>query len=171
MLIEFKGKKPEIAADIFIAPGSQLIGEVVVKQKSSIWFNAVLRGDLAPIRIGEKTNIQENCSLHVDHDQPLNIGNQVTVGHGAILHSCQIEDNCLIGMGATILNGAVIGKNSIVGAGALIPENREIPPESLVVGLPGKVIRNLKEKEIKKLKEQAAEYYRLAREYNNERGR
>ncbi len=162
MLYQFKEQSPEVSEDTFLAPGCKIIGDVTIKSGSSIWYNAVLRGDIAAINIGENSNIQENCSLHVDHNTPLNIGNNVTVGHGVVLHGCRIKDNCLIGMGATILNDALIGKNSIIGAGALIPEGKEIPPGSLVIGIPGKVIRELSETEINKLEDHAKDYANLA---------
>lgn len=165
MLHEYAGKKPEIAENVFIAPGSQIIGDVLIKEETSIWHNAVIRGDMDSIKIGPRTNIQENSTLHVDTGQPLIIGANITVGHGAILHGCTVEDNCLIGMGATILNGAIIGKGSIIGAGALVTEYKEIPPHSLVLGIPGKVVRQLTEEEIKKIQESADHYYQLAREY------
>ena len=165
MIKKFNDIKPDIADDVFTAPGCQIIGNVTIKSKSSIWYNAVIRGDIDKIEIGIKTNIQENCSLHIDFETPLKINNDVTVGHGAILHGCTIKNNCLIGMGSTILNQAVIGKNSIIGAGALITEEKEIPPNSLVLGVPGKVVRKLKEKEIDKIKKSAEHYYQLAQKH------
>jgi carbonic anhydrase/acetyltransferase-like protein (isoleucine patch superfamily) len=165
MFHQYNGNIPEVKANVFLAPGSQVIGDVFLAEGVSIWHNTVARGDMSYIRIGSRTNIQENSTLHVDVGQPLIIGSGVTVGHGAILHGCTVEDNCLIGMGAIVLNGAVIGKESIIGAGALVPENKEIPPRSLVLGVPGKVIRELKEEEIKKLKDSADHYYQLAQGY------
>ena len=158
-------KNPEIDKTAFIAPGAKIIGDVIIKKDASIWYNAVLRGDIDKITIGENTNIQENSSLHVDHNAPLEIGNNVTAGHGVILHGCKINDNCLIGMGATILNNAVIGKNSIIGANALVTEGKEIPPNSLIIGVPGKVIRELKPGEIEKIKNSAEHYIELARDH------
>lgn len=168
MLHEFIGNKPKISENVFIAPGSQIIGEVSIGKESSVWHNAVIRGDLGPINIGERTNIQENSVLHIDEGHPLTIGNNVTVGHGAILHGCKIEDNSLIGMGATVLNDAVIGKESIIGAGALIPEGKKIPPRSLVIGVPGKVVRQLNKEEIEALQKSADHYYHLSSQYNQE---
>lgn len=165
LIREIKEKKPQIDNSVFIAPGSQIMGEVTIKKNASIWYNAVLRGDIGPITIGEMTNIQENSSLHIDYGYPLILGNKITVGHGAILHGCTINENCLIGMGSTILNDVVIGKNSIVGAGALVTEGTEIPPESLVVGVPGKVIRKLKKEETEKITKSAEEYFQLAQEH------
>ena len=162
MIINFENYQPKIADDVFLASGCKIIGNVKIQKKSSIWFNAVIRGDVARIKIGENTNIQENSSLHVDPSLPLNIKNNITVGHGAILHSCLIESNCLIGMGARILNKAKIGKNSIIGAGTVITENKEIPPNSLVLGVPGKIIREISKDEKKKISDSAREYYELA---------
>jgi carbonic anhydrase/acetyltransferase-like protein (isoleucine patch superfamily) len=165
MIHEFKNKKPIIADDVFLAPGCQIIGNVKIAKECSIWHNATLRADIGPITIGEYTNIQDNAVVHIDYDYPTIIGNGVTIGHGAIIHGCTINDNCLIGMGAIILNGAVISENCLIGAGALITENKEIPPNSLVVGVPGKVLRKLTKEEIEKLKESAKEYYYLSRQY------
>ena len=165
MIHSFNGNKPEIKENVFIAEGSKVIGNVVIEQGASIWFNTIVRGDLDSIKINKNTNIQENSTLHVDQDIPLNIGKNVTVGHGAILHGCSIQDNCIIGMGATILNKAVIGKNTIIGAGALIPENKKIPAGSLVLGVPGKVIRELNDEEIKEIRESADHYQELASKY------
>ncbi|MFW5998974.1 MAG: gamma carbonic anhydrase family protein [Halanaerobiaceae bacterium] len=165
MIKSYKGKKPQIARDVFIAAGARIIGDVIIKPEASIWYNAVLRGDIDQIYIDEKTNIQENCSLHIDFDTPLTLGKNVTVGHGAILHGCQIENNCLIGMGSTILNKAVIGENSIIGAGTVVTENKKIPPESLVLGVPGKVVRKVTSEEKKKIKNSADHYYQFAQEH------
>ncbi len=166
MLYEFNGKKPDIAKNVFLAPGCQLIGDVQVKKDANIWPNAVIRADLAPTLIGSRTNIQDNCTLHVDTETPLILGDNITVGHGAILHGCKIEDNCLIGMGATILNNAVIGRETIIGAGALIPEGKEIPSHSLVIGVPGKVVRKLTEEEINNLQKSADHYVQIAARYS-----
>jgi len=167
MLYKINNQAPVIAENTFLAPGCKIIANVHIKTGSSIWYNSVLRGDLAEINIGENSNVQENCSLHVDHNAPLNIGDNVTVGHGVVLHGCTVKDNCLIGMGATILNDAIIGENSIIGAGALIPEGKEIPSGSLVLGVPGKVVRELSKEEINKISNNAEEYVRLAIMYQN----
>jgi len=165
MLYKFNDKYPEIAEDVFIAPGSQISGEVIIKSGASVWYNSVIRGDIDKITIGKYSNIQENCSLHIDYDLPLLIGDNVTVGHSAVLHGCNIEDFCLIGMGATILNRSKIGKYSLIGAGALVPEDKVIPEKSLVLGVPGKVVRTLKDEEIEKIKKSAQHYYQLAKEH------
>ncbi|MBF8435991.1 gamma carbonic anhydrase family protein [Halanaerobiaceae bacterium Z-7014] len=157
--------EPEIDESAYIAPGVRLIGNIKIGADCNIWPNVVGRGDMDKIIIGSGTNIQDNSTLHVDFDQPLIVGENVTVGHSAILHGCEIEDECLIGMGATILNDAKIGSGSIIGANALIPEGKEIPPNSLVVGLPGKIIRETTEEERKKIKESAKTYINLGREH------
>ncbi len=165
MLYKFDGNIAEIYGDVFIAPGVRIIGDVNLADKSSIWYNAVIRGDVAGVKIGSRTNIQDNCTLHVDTDIPLLIGNDVTVGHGAIIHGCTIEDNCLIGMGAVILNQAHIGKNCIIGAGALVPENKEIPAGSLVVGIPSKIARQVRQEEIEANRKSVRHYYQLAQKH------
>ncbi len=134
---------PVVAEDAWIAPGCYVIGRVTVAAKASIWFGSTLRGDSEMITVGAGSNVQENCVLHTDMGFPLTIGAGCTIGHKAMLHGCTIGDNALIGMGATVLNGAVIGENCLIGAGALIPEGKEIPPGSLVMGMPGKVVRTL----------------------------
>ncbi len=155
--------EPEINESAYIAPGVRLIGDIKIGANCSIWPNVVGRGDMNKIIVGDGTNIQDNSTLHVDFNQPLIVGKNVTVGHSAILHGCKIEDKCLIGMGATILNNAKIGSGSIIGANALIPEGKEIPPNSLVVGLPGKIIRETTEEERKKIKESAKTYINLGK--------
>ncbi len=168
MIFKFNNNEPVIAKNVYTAPGSKIIGDVIIEENSSIWYNAVIRGDMDKIKIGKKTNIQENSTLHVDVSTPLTIGNEVTVGHGAILHGCKINDNCLIGMGAKVLNNAEIGKNTIIGAGTVITENKNIPPNSLVLGVPGKIVREIEEKQIKEIKKSAQDYFKLAQKYNNQ---
>src|SRR5678815_576590 len=144
MLLEYKGKRPVLGARVFIAEGAIIVGDVVIGDHSSVWFNSVVRGDVDIIRIGAHTNIQDGSVLHVMRNQyPLVLHDYVTVGHGAMLHGCEIESHCLIGMRATLLNNVVVGEYSIVGAGALITEGTKIPPRSLVMGLPAKVKRRL----------------------------
>lgn len=138
-------KKPKLAKTVFVAPSAQIMGDVVAGDKVSFWFGTVVRGDNAKIQIGEGSNIQENSVLHVDDGVPLTIGKGVTVGHQVILHGCTIEDDCLIGMGAIVMNEAVIGRGSIVAAGAVVLEKTKIPPFSLVVGSPGKVVKTYTE--------------------------
>ena len=145
MIYALDGIAPEIAADAFVAAEATLIGKVVIAAGASVWFGAVLRGDNEEIRLGPGSNIQENCVLHTDMGFPLTIGADCTIGHKAMLHGCTIGDGSLIGMGATVLNGARIGRGCLIGAGALITEGKEIPDGSLVMGAPGRVVRDLDE--------------------------
>lgn len=137
------GVRPDIAEDTWVAPDANVIGRVVLEQGASVWFGCTLRGDNEEIRIGAGTNVQESTVMHTDPGFAINIGAGCTVGHKAMLHGCTIGENSLIGMGATVLNGAKIGKNCLIGAGALITEGKEIPDNSLVMGSPGKVVREL----------------------------
>src|SRR5581483_4223259 len=135
MIRAYRGVVPKIAASAYIDQSAQVIGDVEVGERSSIWPNVTARGDVNSIRIGEDSNIQDNCVLHCDADFfPLKIGNRVTVGHLAMLHGCTIEDDCLIGIGAIVLNGAKIGAGSVIAAGAVVPEGAEVPPQSMVMG-------------------------------------
>jgi carbonic anhydrase/acetyltransferase-like protein (isoleucine patch superfamily) len=150
---------PELAADVWLAPGARVIGRVALGAGASVWFNAVLRGDVDRIAIGAATNIQDGSVLHVDAGFPLAIGERVTVGHGAILHGCTIEDEALIGMGATVLNGARVGRGSLVAAGALVREGMQIPPFSLVAGVPAQIKRSLPETETLSAHRASAAHY------------
>lgn len=165
MIHHYGDRKPTIAPTAFIADGVQLIGNVEVGDKASIWFNSVLRADINDIKIGEWTSIQDNSTLHVADEWPCIVGNYVTVGHGVNLHGCVIEDEVLIGMGSIIMNGVVVGRQSVVGAGALIPPNTKIPPRSLVVGVPAKVKKELSEEEATKNKYWAEKYVRVSQNY------
>ncbi len=168
MILPYKSIYPVMHESVFCVESAGVIGDVTVGKDSSIWFNAVVRGDVHYIRIGERTNIQDNCTLHVTHDtHPLVLGDNITVGHGVTLHGCTIEDRCLIGMGATVLDGAVVGADSMIGAGALVTESMNVPPGSLVVGVPGKVKRTLSEKEKAGILQSAANYIGYVSEYNN----
>lgn len=142
----------------YIAPGAQVIGQVVMAEEASIWFNAVLRADNEPITIGRGSNVQDGCVCHVDPGFPLTLGENVTVGHMALLHGCTVGDGTLVGMGAVVLNGAKIGRDCVIGANALITEGKEIPDRSLVMGQPGKVIRTLDEAAIAGFRQAAASY-------------
>ena len=168
MIMDFKGKRPKISETAFIAFSASIIGDVEVGDLSSIWFNAVLRGDRNRIKIGNRTSIQDNVVIHADPENGVQIGNEVSVGHGAVLHGCRIEDNVLIGMNSTVLNGAEIGKNSIVGANALIPEGKKFPENSLIIGVPGRVKREIEISEIEAIAKNAAEYVEFVREYREE---
>lgn len=146
------------SGNYWVAPDAQVIGNVTLEENASVWFNAVIRGDNDPIVIGAGTNIQDGAVLHTDIGFPMRLGRNITVGHQAMLHGCTVGDNSLIGIGATVLNGAVIGKNCLIGAHALIGEGKEIPDNSMVLGMPGKVVRQLDENNAAMLKA-SAEYY------------
>ncbi|MGR3501332.1 gamma carbonic anhydrase family protein [Pseudaestuariivita sp.] len=157
-LYALDGNRPEVNGTAWIAPGCHVIGKVRLGAGTSVWFGAVLRGDNEWIEIGAGTNVQENTVMHTDIGYPLTIGTGCTIGHKAMLHGCTIADNVLIGMGATVLNGAVIGENSLIGAGALVTEGKKIPPGSLVMGQPGRVVRQLDDAAIMGLRASAAHY-------------
>ena len=156
-------KNPTISPSAFVADNATVRGDVTLGERSSVFFGAVLRGDRAPITIGNGTNIQDNCVVHVDYDYPVVVGQNVTVGHGAILHGCTVGDGCLIGMHATILNGAVIGDGCLIAAGALVPENMQVPAGSLVIGVPGKVVRPVSAAQAAAIQANEEEYLELAR--------
>jgi len=156
-------QEPQIAEDAFIAKGARVMGDVVLSASASVWYNCVLRGDINAIRIGERTNIQDGAIIHNENFLPCVVGNEVTVGHGAILHGCEIEDGCLIGMGATILSGAVIKRGSVVAAGALVREKAIVEPGTLVAGVPAKYLKELGDDAYQKNLLWAAKYVKLAR--------
>ncbi len=159
MILPFKDSTPEIHSSAWITESAQVIGDVVIGEESSVWFNAVIRGDMNYIRIGKRTNIQDGCILHVARRTlPLIIGDEVTVGHNVILHACTISNRCLIGMGAVVMDGAEVGENSIVGAGSLVTPGTKIPPGNLVLGSPARVKRPLTEEETRSIREAAANY-------------
>lgn len=135
--------RPTVAASAFIAPGAVVLGDVTVGERASIWYAAVLRGDMAPITIGDDTNIQDGTIVHVDEGVPCRIGSRVGVGHRVILHGCTVEDDALIGMGSVLLNNVHVGTGSVVAAGAVVPEGMQIPPGSLVMGVPGRIVRRV----------------------------
>jgi carbonic anhydrase/acetyltransferase-like protein (isoleucine patch superfamily) len=166
-IYSFEGHTPEIHADTWVAPDAVLVGKVVMEEGSSVWFGAAIRADHEEIRIGRGSNVQENVVMHIDPGCPLTIGADCTVGHKVMLHGCTIGDNTLIGMGATVLNGAKIGKNCLVGAGALIPENKEIPDNSLVMGVPGKVVREVDAKNAERIRLGAISYQNLMRRFRD----
>ena len=166
MLYTYHDKRPRIPESVFIAPGAVIIGDVEIGEDTSIWFNCVVRGDVNWIRIGSATNIQDGSVLHVtSRDAPLQIGDNVTVGHAAILHGCTVQDYCLIGMGATILDGAKIGAYSLVAAGSLVREGETIPNHSLVAGVPAIVKRTLDDNEIAILRRSAERYVQYKNAY------
>src|SRR3954468_2142952 len=148
MLVPYKGDKPELHPTVFVAPGAKVIGKVRVGEESTIWFNTVLRGDEGPITIGKRCSIQDNSTIHLYEGAPVVVEDEVTVGHNVILHGCKVGKRSIIGMGSTILDHAEIGEECIIGANTLIPSGKKIPPRSLVVGSPGKVVRELTEKDL-----------------------
>ncbi|MBI1185374.1 gamma carbonic anhydrase family protein [bacterium] len=157
--------KVQKAPNVFVAPGAQLVGDIMLHSGVSVWFNAVLRADYSSIEIGEGSNIQDGCIIHVDPGKPCRIGKNCVLGHAAIAHGCAIGDNTLIGMRATIMNNAIIGKNCIIGSHALITEGKEIPDNSLVMGMPGQVVRELTKIEIERITDNALRYQELAQKY------
>ena len=165
MFYDLEDKKPKNSGENWVAPNAVVIGDVTLEKNTSVWFNATLRGDIENIHIGEGSNVQDSCVLHTDPGYPLKVGKDVTVGHLVMLHGCVIEDDCLIGIGSTILNKAKIGKNSIIGANALITENKVIPERSLVLGSPGKIVRQVTDEEIKSIKENAEHYVENYKKY------
>ena len=148
MLVPYKGDKPELHPTVFVAPGAKVIGKVQVGEESTIWFNTVLRGDEGPISIGKRCSIQDNSTIHLYEGAPVEIEDEVTVGHNVILHGCKVGKRSIIGMGSTILDHAEIGEECIIGANTLIPSGKKIPPRSLVVGSPGKVVRELNDRDL-----------------------
>jgi carbonic anhydrase/acetyltransferase-like protein (isoleucine patch superfamily) len=166
MIRSFQGKSPQIAPSVWIDPTAVLIGDVTIGERSSIWPNAVLRGDVHKITIGEETNIQDGSVLHVEENLfSLTIGNRVTVGHSVCLHGCVVEDDSLIGIGAIVLNGARIGAGSVIAAGALVPEGMDIPPGSLAMGVPAKVRRSVSPEEQERFRLNAQHYVDLRAKY------
>jgi carbonic anhydrase/acetyltransferase-like protein (isoleucine patch superfamily) len=147
MLIPFESQHPDLDESVYVAEGAKIIGNVTVGKSSSIWFNTVIRGDEAPITIGERCNVQDNCTLHLYEDQPLILEDEVSIGHNVILHGCRIKRGALIGMGSIILDGAEIGEGAFIAANTLIPPGKKIPPHTMVMGSPGKVVRDLNQKD------------------------
>jgi carbonic anhydrase/acetyltransferase-like protein (isoleucine patch superfamily) len=163
MIHSIKGIAPRIAGSAFVAWNAEVAGDVSVGEDSSVWFSATARGDIAPIRVGRRTSIQDGAILHVNIDLPCEIGDDCTVGHGAILHGCRVGNGCLIGMGAVVLNGAAIGDECIVGAGALVTEGKSFPPRTLVFGNPAKAVRQLGDEDLARVRDNVALYVELTR--------
>ena len=151
-----------IHPSVKILKGAKVLGNINIGRQSSVWYNAVIRGDIEDINIAEYSNIQDNCVLHTSKGFPLQIGSHVSVGHAAVLHGTKIQDNCLIGMNATLLNGSVIGADSIVGAGAVVTEGKKFPDRSLILGMPAKMVRKLETREVQSIKDNALRYAELA---------
>src|SRR5512141_914309 len=143
MPMAHKGITPRLHLSVFVAEGARIIGDVEIGEGSSVWFNAVIRGDILPVRIGRRTNVQDGCILHTKEGFPLTVGDEVTIGHGVTAHGCTIGDLCLLGIGCVVLDGAVIGRASVIGSGAVVPPGTVVPPHSLVMGVPGKVVKDL----------------------------
>ena len=161
------GVVPLVHATAFVAEGAWLIGDVELGEEASIWFNAVLRGDINAVRVGRRSNVQDGCVVHVTHELPALIGDDVTVGHAAVIHGCVIEQGCLIGMNATVLDNARVGPFAIVGAGSVVKENFHVPPGTLAAGVPARVIRDLTERERQFLLQSAQHYVEFARSFKN----
>lgn len=175
MLYKFKETFPKLGLNTWVAPSADVVGDVISGSDCSIWFGCVVRGDVHYIKIGDRVNIQDLSMIHVTHyknedkgdGNPTIIGDDVTIGHRVMLHGCEIENACLIGMSATILDGAVIGKESIVGAGSLVTKNKKFPPRSLIMGSPAKVVRELTDEEIKELYASASRYVEFKKDYQS----
>jgi carbonic anhydrase/acetyltransferase-like protein (isoleucine patch superfamily) len=160
---------PRIADSAYIDCSAQVIGDVIIGERSSVWLNVAIRGDVNYIRVGDETSIQDNCVLHVDHDIfPCIVGNRVTVGHSVVLHGCEVADDALIGIGAVILNGAKIGSGSVVAAGSLIPEGMEIPANMLAMGMPAKVRREVSAEEQRRFRRNCENYVKITVIYKEE---
>lgn len=165
MIMPFRGKSPRIHPTAFVAPGAQIAGDVTIGAGSSVWFGAVVRADMAPIRIGKNTNIQDNAVLHSDPGVPCVVGDNVVVGHQATVHACRVENGALIGIGARVLSGAQVGRRALIGAGAVVREGGKVAAGMLAVGLPAKAIRPLSASEKGHIADGAARYKKLAKEY------
>jgi len=170
MIRTYRGMRPTLGARAYVDPSAQVIGAVELGDDSSVWMNTVVRGDVNRIRLGARTNVQDNCVLHVTAQHPTVLADDVTVGHSATLHGCTIERHCLVGIGAIVLNGAVVGEESIVAAGALVTEGTQVPPRSLVMGAPAKVKREVTAEERAGLRRYAENYVRYKDEYRAEAG-
>ena len=168
MLITYQGKKPFLHDSVFVAPGAYIIGDVKIGKESTIWFNSVLRGDEDAIIIGDRCSIQDNSTIHLYEGNPCIVEDEVTIGHNVILHGCKIGKRSIIGMGATILDGAEIGEECIIGANALIPAGKKIPPRSLVMGAPGKVVREISEKDLELIQLSIDSYVQKGYEFKEE---
>lgn len=158
MLRSYKNRKPACHDRAYIDPDASLIGDITIGEDSSVWPQACLRGDFGPIRIGDRSNVQDGAVVHMDAGITVTIGDEVTIGHGAIVHGCTIGNNCLVGMNATVLDRAVVGDNCLIGAGAMVPAGMEIPEGSMVLGVPAKVVRKLKDEEIAMIRDNAVDY-------------
>ncbi len=166
-MTDYRPTRLTIDPTAFIAPGAALVGEVSVGRNASVWFNATVRGDMEPIAIGAESNVQDACVVHVDHGRPTRIGERVTLGHGAIVHASVVEDDVLVAMKAVVLSGCHIGRHCMIGAGAVVPEGTRVPEGSLVLGVPGRVVRPLRTDEIERIHANARAYVELSRGYRD----
>ena len=166
MFYDLENKKVKNSGENWVAPNAVIIGDVTLEKNSSIWFNATLRGDIENIHIGEGSNVQDGSVLHTDPGYPLKIGKNVTIGHMVMLHGCEVGDNSLVGIGAVVLNNVKVGKNCIIGSKSLLTENKIIPDNSLVMGSPGKIIRNVTSEEVKKIYDNAVRYQQNWKKYS-----
>jgi len=164
---DYRKTKLTLDPTSYIAPGAALVGEVTVGRNASIWFNATVRGDMEPIVVGAESNVQDACVVHVDRGRPALIGQRVTLGHGAVVHASVVEDDVLVAMQAVVLSGCTIGRHSLIGAGAVVPEGTRIPEGSLVLGVPGRVVRPLRPEEIERIHANARAYVALSRAYRD----
>lgn len=165
LILPYKGSAPVIPASAWVAPNATIVGAVTLGERASVFYGAVLRGDMDSITIGDDTNLQDNVTVHVDQGVPTHIGARVSVGHAATLHGCTVEDDCLIGMGATLLNRVVIGTGSLVAAGSVVLEDTVIPPRSLVAGVPAKVRREISDEEYLKIQRNATSYLEISADH------
>jgi carbonic anhydrase/acetyltransferase-like protein (isoleucine patch superfamily) len=168
IILPWNGVWPEIADGAFVAPGAVVVGNVTIGAESSIWFNAVIRGDIAPITIGDRTSVQDNTVVHVNTDAPTAIGNDVTIGHSALVHGTTIHDGVLVGMGSLVLSYSTVGRNAVIAAGALIPERVEVPEGAVMIGVPAKQRDALGEEQVERLAGIPGRYVRVSRQYMNE---
>lgn len=169
MIKEVDNKKPIIDESCFIAENASVVGEAVLGKNVNVWYGTVIRSEMNTVDIGDNTNIQDNSVVHNDHEYAVSIGNNVTIGHGCIIHGCKVEDNVLIGMGSIVLNGAHIGKNTIIGAGSLVTQHKEIPSGVLCMGSPAKVIRELTKEEIQSIQDSADEYVKMGKVHKGDK--
>ncbi len=170
MILPYNGKEPVIGKNVYIAPTAVIIGDVVIEDEASVWFGAVVRGDRDRITIGAGTNVQDNCTLHVDSDHPLRIGAQTTIGHNAVIHGCTIEDRVLIGIGAVVLNDALVREGSVVAAGSVVPEKMAVGPLELAAGVPAKIKKTYERERVETHIREAGIYLQLARDHRGVRG-
>ncbi len=168
-VLPYLGKWPTIAPDVYIADGAMVIGDVSIAEGSSIWFNVVVRADVAPIKIGRRVNVQDGAVLHADPSCPVEVGDDCTLGHRAVVHGAVVEEGCLIGIGAIVLNHVVVGAGSVIGSGSVVAERQRIPPRSLVLGVPGRVVKELTPEQAALPLRAAQAYVRHGQEYRSQR--